>query len=125
MEELSPIKVFDAFLAQGRFMVQRARKSGAYVFYPRVAEPGTGDTDLEWVEASGRGTVYAVTTIRPRPPLVPYNVSLIDLVEGVRMMSRVEGVAAEAVRMGMAVEARIIEEEGRPLVIFQPVEVKP
>src|SRR3546814_8186060 len=36
-------------------MLQRARGSGAYIFYPRVAEPRTGATDLDWVEASGRG----------------------------------------------------------------------
>ena len=33
-------------LSQGRFMIQRSRASGAYVFYPRVAEPRTGATDL-------------------------------------------------------------------------------
>lgn len=113
---------FDAFLAEGRFMLQRARSSGRIVFYPRVAEPGTGDRDLEWVEANGRGTVYATSTIRPRAPAEPYNVSLIELAEGVRMMSRVEGVAVDDVRIGMAVTASIVEEDGRPLVVFHPLE---
>jgi Predicted nucleic-acid-binding protein containing a Zn-ribbon len=117
---LSPDAQFDAHLAEGRFMIQRARRSGAYVFYPRVAEPGTGDQELEWVEVSGRGTVYATTIIRPRPPAETYNVALIDLAEGPRMMSRVEGLDPESVRIGMAVRAAIIEEDGRPLVIFRP-----
>ena len=49
-----------------------------------------------------------------------YNVSLIDLDEGVRMMSRVEGVAPEAVRIGMAVRAQVAVKEGRGLLVFVP-----
>lgn len=115
----SPDAEFTAFLAQGRFMLQRARRSGAYVFYPRAAEPGTGDA-LDWVEASGLGRVYATTTISARPPAQPYNVALIDLDEGVRMMSRVEGIDPDAVQIGLRVRARIATEGDRPLVLFEP-----
>ena len=41
--------------------------------------------------ASGAGTVYSVTVVHPRPPDEPYNVVLVDLAEGPRMMSRVVG----------------------------------
>lgn len=116
---IHPEAQFKAFLAQGRFMIQRARSSGRYVFYPRVAEPGTGDTDLEWVEPSGAGVVYSSTVIRKRPPEPSYNVALIDLAEGPRMMSRVVGISAEQVRIGMAVQAKIIDENGAPLVVFE------
>ena len=44
-----------AALAEGRFLLQRAQSSGTVYFPPRLAEPGTGETDLEWVEASGMG----------------------------------------------------------------------
>lgn len=108
-------------LAEGRFMIQRSRSSGRHVFYPRVAEPRTGATDLEWVPASGLGTVYATTVMRQRDPQNNYNVALIDLAEGVRMMARVEGLAPEAVRIGMPVKARIIRENDQPLVVFDPV----
>lgn len=116
-----PLHDYMAFLAQGRFMLQRSRSSGAYIFHPRVAEPQTGCTDLEWVEASGRGIVYSTTVIRVKPPGTAYNLALIDLAEGPRMMSRVEGVAPEAVKIGMAVKAGITEEDGAPIVIFTPV----
>jgi hypothetical protein len=109
------------FLAEGRFMIQRSRSSGRHVFYPRVAEPATGATDLEWVEASGAGTVHATTVIRQRPPAQNYNVALVDLDEGPRMMSRVEGIAPEAVRIGMRVKARIAREGDAHLVVFDPV----
>lgn len=117
-----PQQEYFAHLAEGRFMIQRSRGSGEYVFYPRVAAPRTGALDLEWVAASGRGTVYATTVMRVRPPAEPYNVCLVELAEGPRMMSRVEGIAPQDVRVGMAVRARITRDaDGQPLVVFDPV----
>jgi hypothetical protein len=109
-------------LSQGRFMIQRSRSSGAYVYYPRVAEPRTGATDLEWVPASGEGTVYATTVMRQRAPTPSYNLALIDLAEGPRMMSRVENIAPDAVRIGMKVRARISREGDTPIIVFDPAE---
>jgi len=112
---------FKAYLAEGRFMIQRSASTGAHVFYPRVAVPGTGETDLEWVEASGLGTVHATTCTRQRPEKGgDYNIALIDLDEGPRMMARVEGVAPDAVEIGMRVRARIGELGGEPAEIFDP-----
>ena len=71
--------------------------------------------------ACGLGTVYAVTVMRQRDPADNYNVALIDLDEGVRMMSRVEGVAAESVRIGWRVKARIAQVSDQPLVLFYPL----
>lgn len=110
------------FLAEGRFMLQRSRSSGRYVHYPRVAEPRTGAMDLEWVEACGRGTVHATTVIRQRPPTPSYNIALVDLEEGPRMMSRVEGVEPTAVRIGMRVKARVAREGEASVVVFDPVD---
>lgn len=118
---LLPQQEYFAHLADGRFMIQRLRSSGEYVFFPRVAAPRTGAQDLEWVAASGLGTVYATTVMRVRPPAAPYNVCLVQLEEGPRMMSRVEGIGPEEVRVGMAVRARIVRDDaGEPLVVFEP-----
>lgn len=111
-----PEAEYRAFLGEGRFMIQRSAATGRHVFYPRVAVPGTGERDLVWVEASGRGTVYSITVNRAREGA--YNLALVDLEEGPRMMTRIEGV--ETVPIGTAVRARIIEEAGAPLVVFVP-----
>lgn len=103
-------------LSEGRFLLQRDRHTGRYVFPPRV------DGDLEWVEASGRGVVYSVTTIPQRAPADSYNVVLIDLDEGPRVMSRVEGLAAAEVTIGMRVAARIGEAEEGPILLFDPAQ---
>jgi len=117
---LQPEAEWRAHLADGRFMLQRSRATGGHVFYPRIAEPGTGAQDLEWVEASGDGTIYAVTVVRKKDPADSYNVVLVDLAEGPRLMSRVDGVALDDLRIGMAVSARIVEADGKPLLVFVP-----
>lgn len=117
-----PDLAFQAHLAAGRFMLQRGVTTGTWVYYPRTVAPLTGD-DLEWAEPSGWGTVYATTVVRKRPPEPSLNIALIDLDEGPRMMSRVEGVAAEAVTIGMRVKARIAaheDEAGIHIVVFDP-----
>lgn len=118
MTYIRPEQDYFAHLAQGRFMLQRSRTSGNYFFYPRVAEPVTGARDLEWVEATGRGTVHATTVVRVKPPQQPYNVVLVDLEEGPRVMSRVEGIAPQDVRIGMKVQARIAKQEERDILLF-------
>ncbi|BAN48518.1 hypothetical protein PCA10_27860 [Metapseudomonas resinovorans NBRC 106553] len=117
---LCPDLEFQGFLKQGRFMLQRSQSSQRHFFYPRVLEPGTGATDLEWVEASGLGTVYAVTVVRPKPPAEPYTVALVDLDEGPRLMSRVEGLPADQVTIGLRVKARISAEPEQFFVVFDP-----
>lgn len=116
---IHPDRDFAAFLAEGRFLIQRSRSTGAYVYYPRVAVPGTGETDLEWVAPSGLGTVYSTTVVRNKPPVADYNVALVDLDEGVRMMSRVIGIDPAAVAIGQRVRARVEAIDGTPAVVFE------
>jgi hypothetical protein len=117
---MQPEAEFRAHLAEGRFMLQRARGSGCFVFPPRVVVPGSGEADLEWVAARGRGSVHSATTVHCKPPAADYNVALIELAEGPRMMSTVVGIAPSAVRIGMAVRARIEATENGPRIVFEP-----
>jgi uncharacterized protein len=119
MTAVGPEQHWRDALAEGKLLLQRARTSGTVFFPPRLAEPGVGDEELDWIEASGMGTVHAVTVIGRKPPEPAYNVVLVDLDEHVRLMSRVDGVAAEDVRIGMRVRARITEEAGAPLLVFE------
>lgn len=104
-------------LAQGRLLLQRA-PDGNVIFPPRLAAPGTGDT-LEWFEASGGGSVYSLSWIQRKPPALPYHVALIDLDEGARLMSRVEGVTPETLAIGMRVEAFVDRGGEAPLLLFR------
>lgn len=114
-----PEAQYRAYLVDDRFMLQRGVVSGRAFFPPRTHEPASGDT-AEWFAASGRGTVYAVTIVRKRDPEPDYNIVLVDLAEGPRLMSRVDGVAPQAVTIGMAVMARIVVENDAPVLVFEP-----
>jgi uncharacterized protein len=116
----SPEAQWRAALSEGEFLLQRSRSSGEFCFPPRVFAPGTGADDLEWVQASGSGTIYSVTLISPKPPADPYAVVLVDLAEGPRVMSRVEGLAPDAVTIGLAVQARVAQGVDGPILLFDP-----
>ena len=108
-------------LDQGNFLVQRCRDCRKAIFYPRMVCPHCGSNEIEWFAPSGRGTVYSTTIVRRKPEQGgDYNVALIDLDEGVRMMSRVEGLSPDAVAIGMKVLAKVVDGDEGKLVVFNP-----
>lgn len=116
----APGKIYRDYLAAGKLGFQRCRECHEAIFHPRVLCPVCGSTSLEWQESGGRGIVYASTTIYRRNG-EPYNVALIDVDEGFRMMSRVEGSSAEEVAIGTRVRLKVsspADEEGEPVAIF-------
>ncbi len=116
-----PDAAFAAGLAEGAFMIQRCGGCGVYIHYPRALCPRCGSPDLDTVRASGRGTVYATSVVRVRPEHGEnYNIALVDLAEGPRMMTRVVDIAPEEVRIGDAVDAFVGEIDGDPVVLFRP-----
>ena len=119
----SPGATYEGFLKSGEFRLQCCNACGRQIFFPRTICPHCGSNALEWRKPSGRGTVYSTTTVRQRPDRGgDYNLVLVDLAEGARMMSRVEGVAPAAVQIGMAVQAVIADGNGAPLVVFRAAE---
>lgn len=119
----SPLATFRKYLSEKKLAYQRDGQ-GRAVFYPRVLAPGSGD-ELSWEISNGYGHVYATTTVFPNEG-APYNVSLIDLDEGFRIMSCVEGIDPQEVRIGMRVCARVSEHENSPpYPVFDPVESRP
>jgi uncharacterized protein len=62
------------------------------------------------------GVVYATTVVH-RPDEDPYNVCLVDLDEGARVMGRVEGLAPTDVTIGLRVQARASD----GITVYDPV----
>ena len=111
---------YQTALNEGRFLIQRCNDCTRHVFFPREVCPHCGSLSLAWLEPKGTGTVYSVTTVRRKPDAGgDCNISLVDLDEGVRMMSRVEGIAPLEVRIGMRVKAKVIDKAGSGLVVFE------
>lgn len=120
LRSASPLATYEAHCKLGRLAYQ-VDAGGRAVFHPRVAAPGTGEP-LAWRISAGLGTVYSTTVVHSREG-GNYNVALIDLDEGFRMMSRVEGIDPEAVAIGLRVSARMVDfEDGVMRPVFVPVE---
>ncbi len=114
-----PAEVYQRYLEDGKLGFQRCGGCGAAIFYPRVLCPACGSPALGWETSAGRGTVYATTAVYRRDA-DPYNVVLVDLDEGFRMMSRVDGVPAEEVEIGARVNLRVDRGEDGPVPVFVP-----
>lgn len=93
----------------GKLMLQRCPDCNEYQFFPQSYCRRCLSENLEWKESSGKGKVYTYTVVH-RPPSAkfqdetPYTVALIELDEGVRMMSNIVGVSPDEVRVGMNVK---------------------
>lgn len=121
MAEQGPLDVWRSALNGGRLTLQRCQACQRHVFYPRAVCPHCSHEALDWVESPGQGTVYSVTVVaRKAEQGGPYNVVLVDLDEGVRLMSRVDGVPPDEVRIGLRVRHAIVQEGGESMLVFRP-----
>ena len=121
--EKSPNGVFQAHLSKGELAYQVCLDDNQPFFYPRLVAPVTGSTHSEWRISKGLGTVYTTTVVhyKGEPPL---NVAMIDLDEGFRMMSRVDGIDAMQVKIGMRVKFKVhpATEKQAAYPVFTPLE---
>jgi len=115
-----------AAAAAGRLVLQRCDRCDRHHFPPRVRCPRCWSASaLSWADADGRGVVHAFSVVH-RPPTPdfndgrPYVVALVDLAEGVRMMSNVVGCDIDAVHIGMPVTVGFDEGPDGPLPVFVP-----
>lgn len=124
---LDPPEESEAFFEaarEERLLIQRCTSCGEHQFYPRKVCIHCGDASLEWVEASGRGTVHTYTVIHRGIPgwleEGPYVAAVIDLDEGVRMTSNIVDCPSEQVRVGMPVQVTFVDEGKYVLPRFRP-----
>jgi uncharacterized OB-fold protein len=120
----SPLGVYVEHCKKGQLAYQVCTDDDKPVFFPRAVAPATGSGNLEWRVSKGLGTVYSTTVVHAAKDQPPYNVALIDIDEGYRMMSRVEGIDPMQVTIGMRVKVKIIQgdEKQLPYPVFTPAE---
>lgn len=99
---------------------------GHHFFYPRPFCPRCWSRDIERRPVSGRGRVWSHAVVRfpvgghaGWKERLPYVVALVELDEGVRIMSNIVGCAPEEVAVGLAVEVTFHELDGRILHAFK------
>ncbi|MDB5820951.1 MAG: hypothetical protein JWQ11_4591 [Rhizobacter sp.] len=100
---------------RGELMLQRCETTGRHFLYPRKSSPFVTQGEVSWVRASGRGRLYSYVISHIAAPGwaedVPYVIAIVELEEGVRMMSNLLDVAPDpqALVLDMPLE-----------VVFQP-----
>jgi uncharacterized OB-fold protein len=108
---------FRAALAEGRLTIQRCSRCSTAWLPQREHCPNCLSPDWERETASGRASVVSwVVYHRAYHPAfadrVPYNVVVVELEEGPRMVSNVVGITeAEGLRIGTALRV-VFEREG-------------
>ncbi|WP_214325619.1 Zn-ribbon domain-containing OB-fold protein [Nonomuraea sediminis] len=101
--------------AAGQLRIQRCLACERHYFYPRPGCPRCGSDQVEWVTASGRGTLYSyVINHRPAPGFedeTPYAIAVVELEEGVRMMTNLVGIEPTPENLPLDLPLRVVFEQ--------------
>ena len=93
-----------------RFLIQRCDACDSTIFYPREVCPSCLSSEsLSWAESQGDGKIYAASVQeKPAHPFladrVPYVVALVELDDGIRLMSNVINCAPYDATVGRTVK---------------------
>ncbi len=112
-----------AWCGRGELRFQRCAGCGRWRHPPRYVCAGCGSGDWSWERSAGEGTVFTWTVTHQalHPAFaddVPYAVVVVELAEGVRVVSGLRGVDPVELRLGLAVA---VEFERRTEDITLPV----
>jgi uncharacterized OB-fold protein len=96
---------FDGTL-RGELMLQRCGACRTWMWPVRVRCISCLSDNLTWAAAEGTGTLYSYTSVHQvfHPGFAdeaPYNVSMVDLTEGVRIITNVVDLSEEDLRIGL------------------------
>ncbi|MDQ1447492.1 MAG: hypothetical protein QOC79_463 [Actinomycetota bacterium] len=107
-----------------RLVAQRCRACGRLRHPPRPMCPECHSVDQETVELAGTGTVYSYAILHhPQHPAFSYPIVavLVDLDEGVRVVSNLVGVGPAEVRIGAPVRVRFeATADDMAVPVFEP-----
>ena len=125
---LPETRVFWEAARRHELVIQQCADCGQRMHFPRFLCHRCLSENLTYVPSSGRGTVYSFTVVRQaaHPAFeaeVPYVYALIELEEGVRMMSNLINISPEEVRIGQPVRVVFTDiGDDTALPCFEPLE---
>jgi len=111
---------------QHRLIMQKCNDCGKLVFYPRKFCPECWSANLGWTDVSGKAKVRTFTITmagveQAFMPDLPYVLAVVDLEEGIRMMTNIVDCRPEEVKIGMDVEVTFRDcTEEISLPVFRP-----
>ncbi len=110
--------------AEGRLALPRCRACETIIWYPRAICPTCHAMDVEWIDASGRGTIYSFTVIRRGGYAGgrDYVLAYVELAEGPKVLTNIVEYAPGDLVCGHAVEVVFQDTgHGSALPRFKPV----
>jgi uncharacterized OB-fold protein len=92
---------------EGRFVLRSCSDCGLAHHYPRPFCPECWSDNVEWIDATGRATLYtwSIVHVNPLPPFnerLPYVAAVVELEEGPKMMTNVIDCDPGSLEVGMA-----------------------
>ena len=103
----------------GKLLVKTCKACGKLHYYPRTICPHCLSSDTDWVESSGKGTIYTYSVMRRTE--TPYVIAYVTLEEGVTMLSNIVECDVDGVAVGQTVEVVFRDTEGgHSLPVFRP-----
>ena len=119
-------KTFWEGLQRSEVLIQHCSSCGHKQFYPRYLCTACGG-EPGWLSFDGEAVLYTYSIIRKhhQPPfkqMAPYIVAMIDLGDGVRMMSNLINCELQEVEIGMRLQPAFVEaREGLTVLYWQPL----
>ena len=129
---------FEQFLNEGKLMGSKCNGCGTLYVPPRSLCPGCRHSEMEWTETAGEGRLAAFTSISIGTPAMikegydrnnPYCSGVVELVEGARVVARIEGVDSlhpETVEVGMPLQVKFLDQgagdDKGTVLAFSPIE---
>ena len=111
--------------AAGELRIRTCSACNARFRFAHAWCPECWSADLGWETASGKAQVTHFTVVHQAPSAAfqaeaPYVLALVDLAEGVRMMTNVTGCDPQTVHVGMPVMVAFEQRGGVALPVFRP-----
>lgn len=112
-------------LDQQRVEIQRCDDCEGWVYYPRSRCSHCLSANLTWTEISGQGTLYTFTVAR-QPTTPAFDavenllLAVVELDEGPKITTSLEGVSPEEVEIGMRLEPVFVSAGDRTLLRHCP-----
>jgi hypothetical protein len=100
---------FYKFCRDHELRFQRCTRCGTWRHIPRDMCAKCGSFDWSWERSSGKGKLFSWTTaMQPMMPqfkdLIPYSPAIVELEEGVRMVTWITDVKPDELKLGLPVE---------------------
>lgn len=106
-----------AAINEGRLLIKRCPSCGQAHYYPRPHCPFCGHRQTDWLQASGRATVYSFVPVRGAPR--PTAVAVAELAEGPRLTTSIVDADIFALQIGdELVLTTLPGEGGQPVAAF-------